>query len=161
MLGLDDVKRALLVLPLMMLGCDGSDGAPDLTKEAASAAAADASADDGTDVCADQDWYGDGACDTFCLLPDPDCFCGGFGDLGCEAGLECVDDPTDDCDPETQNYDCAGTCQPPPSPPAPQFCGGFGDIGCPDGLECVDDPSDDCDLTTGNADCGGLCVLAP
>ena len=28
---------------------------------------------DGADFCEVNEWYGDGACDEFCQLPDPDC----------------------------------------------------------------------------------------
>src|SRR5690606_26302711 len=67
--------------------------------------------------------------------------CGGFLGTPCPEGLECVDDPSDDCDPEHGGADCIGICV----EPKPEVCGGFAGLPCPDGLECVDDPSDDCD----------------
>jgi hypothetical protein len=36
--------------------------------------------------------------------------CGGFAGLVCPDGLTCVDDPTDDCDPERGGADCMGVC---------------------------------------------------
>jgi Kazal-type serine protease inhibitor domain len=91
----------------------------------------------------------EGACD------EPAQFCGGFAGIPCEDGLECVDDPDDDCDPQNGGADCGGICVPPPDA---QFCGGFGNFPCPDDLECVDNPNDDCDPNNGGADCGGICV---
>jgi hypothetical protein len=81
--------------------------------------------------------------------------CGGFAGIACPDGLECVDDPSDDCDPEHGGADCGGICVvPEPRPPA---CGGIAARPCPKGLTCVDDPGDDCDPAIG-ADCGGICV---
>jgi hypothetical protein len=37
-------------------------------------------------------------------------FCGGIGALRCTAGLDCVDDPRDSCDPERGGADCGGIC---------------------------------------------------
>lgn len=39
-------------------------------------------------------------------------FCGGFGNLPCGEGEECVDDPDDDCDPNGGGADCGGMCVP-------------------------------------------------
>ncbi len=36
--------------------------------------------------------------------------CGGFGNLACPSGLDCVDDPNDDCDPNNGGADCSGVC---------------------------------------------------
>jgi hypothetical protein len=47
-------------------------------------------------------------------------FCGGIAGFPCPPGLECVDDPNDDCDPNQGGADCGGICvrqQPPPKPP--------------------------------------------
>ena len=38
--------------------------------------------------------------------------CGGIAGLPCPAGTECVDDPTDDCDPSAGGADCSGNCVP-------------------------------------------------
>ncbi|KAB5572148.1 hypothetical protein GE09DRAFT_1098476, partial [Coniochaeta sp. 2T2.1] len=46
---------------------------------------------------------------SYCVDPVP---CAGFiGDL-CLVGDKCVDDPTDDCDPNTGGADCIGICIP-------------------------------------------------
>lgn len=82
--------------------------------------------------------------------------CGGFLGTPCEgAGEVCIDDPSDDCDPEHGGADCSGICV------GPQ-CGGFAGTPCPGkDLECVDDPRDDCDPEHGGADCSGICVARP
>jgi hypothetical protein len=36
--------------------------------------------------------------------------CGGVANLPCPDGLVCIDDPTDDCDPNTGGVDCGGIC---------------------------------------------------
>ncbi|WP_050430852.1 hypothetical protein [Chondromyces crocatus] len=36
--------------------------------------------------------------------------CGGIAGLPCPAGLVCVDDPRDDCDPRMGGADCSGIC---------------------------------------------------
>ena len=38
-------------------------------------------------------------------------FCGGIAGFTCAAGLTCVDDPNDGCDPERGGADCGGICQ--------------------------------------------------
>ncbi|HSN99530.1 MAG TPA: hypothetical protein VLS89_14640 [Candidatus Nanopelagicales bacterium] len=47
-------------------------------------------------------------------------FCGGLAGIQCPAGLMCIDDPRDDCDPEAGGADCGGICRPdrPEPPPA-------------------------------------------
>lgn len=49
------------------------------------------------------------ACDApgICVVP---LFCGGFAGFGCPDGLECWDDPRDDCDPFNGGADCGGIC---------------------------------------------------
>jgi hypothetical protein len=50
--------------------------------------------------------------------PIPECvddtptstFCGGFAGFPCPGSGECVDDPSDDCDPEMGGADCGGIC---------------------------------------------------
>jgi hypothetical protein len=37
-------------------------------------------------------------------------FCGGFAGIPCPDGYACVDDPSDDCDPERGGADCGGVC---------------------------------------------------
>jgi hypothetical protein len=41
---------------------------------------------------------------------DSQLFCGGVAGLQCPDGLVCIDDPTDDCDPNTGDVDCGGVC---------------------------------------------------
>ena len=77
--------------------------------------------------------------------------CGGFAGTPCPAGLVCVDDPTDSCDPNNGGADCSGTCH-------FRSCGGFAGTQCPSGSTCVDDPTDTCNPATGGADCIGICV---
>ena len=38
-------------------------------------------------------------------------FCGGFAAIECPDGYQCVDDPSDDCDPNAGGADCAGVCE--------------------------------------------------
>ena len=51
-------------------------------------------------------------------------FCGGIAGIQCAAGEECVDDPTDGCDPTLGNADCSGTCQAKASSPSADPCWG-------------------------------------
>jgi hypothetical protein len=44
-------------------------------------------------------------------------FCGGFAGIACPEGYTCVDDPTDDCDPNQGGADCGGICQKEPKKP--------------------------------------------
>lgn len=37
-------------------------------------------------------------------------FCGGIAVIPCPAGKQCVDDPSDDCDPQKGGADCGGIC---------------------------------------------------
>ncbi|MBX7077707.1 MAG: hypothetical protein K1X88_00885 [Nannocystaceae bacterium] len=39
-------------------------------------------------------------------------FCGGFGNLQCPEGQQCVDNPDDGCDPANGGADCGGICVP-------------------------------------------------
>jgi len=84
--------------------------------------------------------------------------CGGIAGFGgCDPGFDCVDDPSDLCDPGRGDADCAGVCIPVVEPTQ---CGGFGGLVCPPGFNCVDDPNDDCQPDASGADCPGLCELA-
>lgn len=48
---------------------------------------------------------------TPCPAPEPELiFCGGIAGIQCPAGLECVDDPRDDCSPCRGGADCGGIC---------------------------------------------------
>ncbi|PTL85322.1 hypothetical protein [Vitiosangium sp. GDMCC 1.1324] len=38
-------------------------------------------------------------------------FCGGIAAIPCPEGYVCVDDPSDDCDPNNGGADCGGLCQ--------------------------------------------------
>jgi hypothetical protein len=81
-------------------------------------------------------------------------FCGGIAGIPCEAGQTCIDDPSDDCDPNHGGADCGGICV----TAGGAFCGGIAAIPCEGDQKCVDDPSDDCDPKHGGSDCGGICV---
>jgi hypothetical protein len=43
---------------------------------------------------------------------EPPSFCGGIAGFPCPAGLTCVDDPSDTCDPAHGGADCGGVCMP-------------------------------------------------
>jgi len=62
-----------------------------------------------------------------CDGPDKPKACGGFAGLPCPDGMDCVDDPSDDCDPKAGGADCIGICvekEPPPYEPcAGKECG--------------------------------------
>ncbi|MFO0587881.1 MAG: hypothetical protein U0441_10095 [Polyangiaceae bacterium] len=45
--------------------------------------------------------------------------CGGFGGFACPAGLTCIDDPRDSCDPDKGGADCSGICVPSPDAGSP------------------------------------------
>ena len=45
-----------------------------------------------------------------CTPPAPP-FCGGFAGFACNGSAQCVDDPSDDCDPENGGADCGGVCE--------------------------------------------------
>jgi hypothetical protein len=51
-------------------------------------------------------------CGTCTPGDEPDVSCGGFAGDICEEGEACVDDPSDDCDPNNGGADCIGTCEP-------------------------------------------------
>ena len=87
-----------------------------------------------------------------CCLPVR---CGGIAARPCPDGAMCVDDPTDNCDPNNGGADCGGVCT------KKIACGGFAGLACPDGMSCVDDPSDECDPDDGGADCIGVCAPEP
>jgi hypothetical protein len=38
-------------------------------------------------------------------------FCGGFAGIACPGAGNCVDDPSDDCDPQNGGADCGGICE--------------------------------------------------
>ncbi|KAI9170834.1 hypothetical protein HJFPF1_00308 [Paramyrothecium foliicola] len=64
--------------------------------------------------CAD-DPRNPGSCGMACdapgiCIPIEAQFCGGFAGFPCPDGLECFDDPDDDCDPLNGGSDCAGIC---------------------------------------------------
>ena len=81
-------------------------------------------------------------CLMYCAFGDPFCcgpstcqpkappppagkFCGGIAGIACAANEECVDDPTDGCDPKHGGADCGGVCQPKPPPPPPACAGAW------------------------------------
>jgi hypothetical protein len=44
-------------------------------------------------------------------VPDEEITCGGFGGFPCPDNLRCIDDPSDDCDPNNGGADCGGVCR--------------------------------------------------
>lgn len=80
------------------------------------------------------------ACLMFCAVGDPFCCgpstcmpkpapkkCGGIAAIPCGPNEECVDDPTDSCDPNAGGADCSGICKPKVSPWPPACWGAWVD----------------------------------
>jgi hypothetical protein len=44
-------------------------------------------------------------------IPPSGPFCGGFAGISCPGSGICVDDATDDCDPNNGGFDCGGVCE--------------------------------------------------
>lgn len=109
---------------------DGGKTRAQLKKEAADAKAAGDTPT--SDVCGDNDWYGDGQCDTFCNATDsvdcaPDC----GGGVVCAAFIEesdgaCTRDAGDPC--IGQDPDCAGST-PPSGGDEPIACPAIAEVG--------------------------------
>ncbi|QSQ28639.1 hypothetical protein JY651_18750 [Pyxidicoccus parkwayensis] len=53
--------------------------------------------------------------------------CGGIAGFACPEGYSCVDDPSDDCDPNNGGADCGGICTAAPEQSAQAGDGGTGD----------------------------------
>lgn len=89
--------------------------------------------------------------------------CGGPSVIICPAGLSCVDDSSDKCDPTKDGLTCPGKCVAGSGEQSKikQPCGGPTRIACIGGMVCVDDPSDKCDPTKDGFDCKGMCVTRP
>lgn len=88
--------------------------------------------------------------------------CGGPGAIPCPGGMRCIDNPTDNCDPEKDGINCPGLCAAGVSvSKAKQSCGGTTSITCPAGMACVDDTADNCDPAKGGIDCVGMCAGKP
>jgi hypothetical protein len=66
-------------------------------------------------------------------------FCGGFGGFPCPDGQECIDDPSDDCDPQNGGADCGGICVPAPDC-APVLC----ELFCENGFATDEDGCEIC-----------------
>ncbi len=66
-------------------------------------------------------------------------FCGTIGNFPCPEGFTCVDDPRDDCDPESGGRDCGGFCRP--------TCG---NTVCGDGEFCCNESCGICAPTGGS-----------
>jgi hypothetical protein len=73
--------------------------------------------------------------------------CGGFGGFPCPGLGDCVDDPSDDCDPKNGGADCGGICK----------CTAGLTALCEQGMPCNDDPHG-CSCAappgSGGAECG-------
>jgi hypothetical protein len=80
----------------------------------------------------------DGECEV--EPPPPGQFCGGIAGFPCPDGEICVDDPSDDCDPENGGADCGGICVPAPDECQPVLCALF----CEDGFVTDDDGCEIC-----------------
>jgi hypothetical protein len=75
-----------------------------------------------------------GACGVSCPA------CGGFLGLSCPPGLDCIDDPSDGCDPLHFGHDCSGLCLAPSGASCGSFCNGPDALTCPQGLACAEEP---------------------
>lgn len=118
--------------------CEGGDPAADAGPAAGEAC--------GKSVCAKGEVCCNPSCST-CVAPGQGCtkqlcvdepagekvFCGGIAGFQCAGGGQCVDDPSDSCDPKRGGADCGGMCVctkgPSPCPgssrwnPSPKVCG--------------------------------------
>ena len=80
--------------------------------------------------------------------------CGGFAGLPCPVDHECLDDPSDKCDPKAGGADCIGYCSPIP-------CTSCSDT-CPKGTICDTDGclGPPCKIGGGGG-CAGTCKATP
>lgn len=92
-----------------------------------------------------------GACNGICERKPSPQICGTRQGLICPAGLKCVDDEDDWCDPTRGELLCAGTCQ------KPRSCGGAGNGTCNANQRCVNQYGDDCASALRPGDCTGTC----
>jgi hypothetical protein len=112
-------RRLLLLCLALASACLST---PESTKE--QARALNGMTDQGDDICAMEDWYGDGICDEFCPEADSDCVtC--FAFPGCEAD-EVMYDTASECPQDT-------TCR------EVSLCGST--IWCSGGVACLAYPS--------------------
>lgn len=126
--------------------------------------------DDGTDLCEEYGWYGDGICDSFCPLYDSDCDdeedpCAGDVIPQCEPGEILVSETTceaagDDCTTVTEICDVVGHCL-----YVGEFCPQV--VGtpaaCPSGTSEVDQcETIDCEIARGSGDqCTDIAFCEP
>ncbi len=87
-------------------------------------------------------------------------FCGGFANIQCSDGYECIDDPRDSCDPNCNGADCGGICVKvyDDGNGNGADCGGILGLQCPNGFQCFDVDTDSCNPGCGGADCIGFCA---
>jgi len=48
--------------------------------------------------------------DGTCVPDEPKVFCGGIAGIPCPGAGQCIDDPSDNCDPRNGGADCGGMC---------------------------------------------------
>jgi hypothetical protein len=65
---------------------------------------------------------GGGCTKELCVDDRPPPRCGGFAGFPCPGFGECIDDPSDDCDPQNGGADCGGICTCPPGAGAAVLC---------------------------------------
>lgn len=101
-----------------LFACGSTESSPQKISKAEAQALGGVS-NDGTDICDDQNWYADGACDSFCPKTDRECFVGG-----------CYGMDFDLCDKTPQ---CTATPPPPKTDPTPDPTTGSGQGGTAEG----------------------------
>jgi hypothetical protein len=132
-------------LMLMVVACSGgqtSGGEGKGEKQAElKRRAANSQGSSSSDVCAENDWYGDAVCDAFCQDRDVDCTL----DDDAVICLTYIEQPNGTCDRAPgepciqQDPDCVGTIE--PTPPDPIACTAI--VRLADGV-CEPDPNDPC-----------------
>ena len=136
-------RHVLCALVLTAIGCSGAvDGTPQQQQKLA-AANAHAQGTQTGDACAQNRWYGDGECDTFCADTDSDCVPSGKAVVCAqfiEGGNGVCDRPANDAC-RFQDPDCS-------APPSTPGAGGSSGSAPPGGVACAlvsEVPNNHCD----------------